>query len=155
MNRSELKSFVESHTFVKLLAALGVIIIVLFIFEAGVITGYHKAAFAEHWAEHYSDNFGPMNGFPPRGIANPHGTAGSIVSVSLPTFVVAGPSEAERTVEVDAQTIIRKGTTLASTTDLVKGATVIVIGTPDDNGIIDAGFVRIMTASTTPSSATP
>ncbi len=147
MNHTDIKAFVKSHTFFKIVAILGACVIALVIFEAGVMVGFHKASFAYHWQEHYGDNFGMAGGMG-RGGPNPHGTTGRIVSVSLPTFVVAGPDENERTVEVDDDTIIRDGNATASTTDLAPGKTVVVLGTPNDTGTIDAGFIRVMQTGT-------
>ncbi len=154
MNHADIKTFVNSHTFVKVLAVLGTLIIALFIFEAGVVVGFHKASFASHWQENYAHNFGGPGGFFNTQVPNPHGTAGKIVSLSLPTFVVAGPDENERTVELDDDTIIRDGAATVDSNDLTVGKFVVIIGTPNDNGIVDARLVRIMPAPGTSTTAT-
>jgi len=146
MNHQDIASFMKSNTLVKVLAGLGVLIIAVFIFEAGMVVGFHKAAFTYHWQENYEHNFGPsgMGLMPGAGAPNPHGTEGKIVSVSLPTFVVAGPNENERTIFVDDDTIIRDGAATVNTSDLAVGKFVIVLGAPDDTGVVKASFIRVM-----------
>lgn len=156
MNHTDIQAFVRSHTFVKILAILGALIIALFIFEAGIVVGFHKASFAYHWQENYERNFGPTGGafMPGRGAPNPHGTTGKIVSVSLPTFVVAGSGENERTVQIMDNTIIRDGGAVVTSSDVTSGKYVTVLGAPDDEGVVEAGFIRIMPQPSATSTAT-
>jgi len=153
MNHTDIASFMKSNTFVKALAAIGILIVAVFIFEAGVVVGFHKASFAYHWEKNYEHNFGSSGGplMPGRNAPNPHGTEGKIVDVSLPTFVVAGQNENERTIMIGDDTIIRDGAATVSTDDLAVGKYVVVIGAPGDDGVVDAGFVRIMPAAATSS----
>lgn len=151
MNHTDIVSFMKSNTLVKVLAALGVLIVAMFIFEAGIVVGFHKASFAYHWEENYEHNFGSSGGplMPGRTAPNPHGTEGKIVSISLPTFVVAGQNENERTIMVDDDTIIRDGAKSVGTDDLSVGKYVVVIGAPGDDGVVAAGFVRVMPPAAT------
>lgn len=154
MNHAKIQAFLASHTFVKILTAIGCLIILIVVFEAGVATGYHKASFAYHWEENYEHNFGrPESPFMmgARAMPNPHGGAGMIASVTLPTFVIVGGSEDEKVVRIASTTVIRNGAAAVDATQLSPGMTATVIGTPNDEGEIQAELIRIMpAASSTP-----
>jgi len=148
MNYTNFIAFTKSRAFVKILALIGFLIILIITFEAGIFVGFHKASFASDWENNYGRNFGPpeemvgmMGG---RDVPNPHGAVGIIVSVSLPTMVVAGPDEGEKTVTIGSTTLIRDGVRTASTSDLTIGASVVVIGEPNSAGQIEAQFIRLM-----------
>jgi hypothetical protein len=148
MNRTDIPAFVKSERFVHVLTGIGFLIIALFVFEAGVAVGFHKAGFTRSWEEHYGDNFGApvMYGMPARGLPDPHGASGTVMNVSLPTFGVAGPGRSEQIVEVGRGTIIRDGANTVDTSDIAPGKYVIVIGTPGERGEVDARLVRVLPA---------
>lgn len=155
MNRTDISAFVKSERFVHVLTGIGFLVIALFVFEAGVAVGFHKAGFARDWEEHYRDNFGApaMYGMPSRGLPDPHGAAGTIVNVSLPTFAVTAPGRTEEVVRVNGDTIIRDGERTVSADDLAPGKYVIVIGMPGEAGAVDARLVRILPAPGTATSS--
>lgn len=128
---------------------IGFLFIAVAIFAAGMAVGFHKAAFDRTWRDSYEHNFGSFPGSPfSRRLPNPHGASGQIVSVSLPTFTIVGPSEDEKVVKLSSMTIIRRGATTATSTDLVAGENAIVLGHPDTDGSIDAVFIRLSPAAT-------
>jgi len=156
MNRTDISAYLKSDRFIRVLAAIGFVIIALVIFDAGVAVGFHKASFAHDWEENYTRNFGAPGSFglPARGIPNPHGAAGTIVSVDLPTFVIAGPNENEKIIRIDDDTIIRNNAGMMDADDIEAGTFATVIGAPQSGtGEITARLIRIMPepASTTPS----
>jgi hypothetical protein len=117
------------------------------VFELGEFVGFHKASFASRWEENYEHNFGGL----PQGMAtfnrripNPHGAAGKIVSVTAPTFSIVGDFENEKTIRVASSTIIRKGDQEVTFKELVVGESAVVIGTPNEQGEIDATLIRIL-----------
>ena len=73
-----------------------------------------------------------------------HGAFGEIIGVRLPEIVVKGPAESEKTVTLNGATVIRRFHSSATTTDLIPGETVIVIGEPDSQGGIRASLIRIV-----------
>lgn len=150
MNRTDAETFLKSHAFVGILAAVGFLIIAVAVFEAGVFVGFHKASFAYHWEENYERNFGPAPGpfhLGDGSAPNPHGVMGRIVSVALPSIVVAGPDENERTVAVGTTTIIREGNRSVGQEAIAVGQDAVVIGEPDEKGVVEATFIRLMPSS--------
>jgi len=149
-----LKELSDSKSLRQVILALGIIIFVFLIFAMGVAVGYHKASFSYRWGEDYHRNFGgPHGGFfgePPLGgrddFANPHGTFGTIASISLPTFIVQGEHDVEKTVLVTNETAIRRFMEQATSSDLTIGERVVIIGEPNAEGQIVAKLIRVMPA---------
>lgn len=134
--------------------SLSVLIVALIIFRAGISVGYHKAAFSYRLGENYyyrafSPNKGPMMGigfaeFDRDDLTSGHGAIGKIVKINLPTFVVSSPDNIEKIVTINDDTQVRRFRDTASSSDLRLDESVIVIGTPDDNGQIVAKLIRLI-----------
>lgn len=145
-----MKDYFQSHTISKIIAVLAGLLLILLIFQAGVLVGYRRGQFASNWTAAY----GPGMMGEPRSIfapfmhdgddVNPHSSIGEVVSVKLPSIMIKGANSAEQIVTVSPTTTIRYMHTNASTSDLVPGSQVLVIGEPEDNGSIDAVLIRIM-----------
>ncbi|HVW71979.1 MAG TPA: hypothetical protein VHB93_02385 [Candidatus Paceibacterota bacterium] len=146
MDHKDISAFINSPRFVPVLVGIGCVVIAVFIFEAGIAVGFHKAEYAGHWEENYDRNFGSVMhfGVPDGGVPNPHGANGRIVDITLPTFVIDGGSGPERVVETDDDTVVRNGNTALTPDDLSIGEYVVVLGTPTDNGDVDASLIRIL-----------
>lgn len=123
----------------KILVALLGLIAVLLIFKAGMLVGYHRAAFSYHFGDNYYRAFGDRDDFP-----NAHGAVGRIIKVSLPTFVLIGPDNIEKTVLVKADTLIRHFRESASSTELQVDDNVVVLGRPNSESQIEAKFIRLL-----------
>jgi hypothetical protein len=141
--------FLQSEGYTRLLTALGFLLAALVIFGAGIFVGYSKAEFSYHWSNNYYRDFGGPEspfGLPGSddGAPNSYGAFGTVVGVNLPLFAVKGPNEAEKVVIISPQTTIHLLRDPATTTDIHPGESVIVIGEPDDQGQIEASFVRIL-----------
>ena len=139
---------------------LGVAILALIIFQAGVVAGYHKARFGARYGDSFSRNFVDPHqrfdrGFFSGGAPGGHGAVGEIVSIALPQMVVAGSDNLEKTVLVASSTRIREFQTELSTSDLKIGTTVVVLGAPDTNGKIVAQLIRVLPAPTKQASTSP
>lgn len=136
----------NSPRFVPILVGIGCLVIAVFIFEAGVAVGFHKAEYAGHWEENYDRNFGPsmMLGMPGTGVPNPHGANGRIIDLTLPTFVIAGGSGPERIIVTNDDTIVRDGNKSLAPSDLSIGQYVVVLGSPTDDGTVDATLIRVL-----------
>ncbi|HVT74889.1 MAG TPA: hypothetical protein VHD69_00500 [Candidatus Paceibacterota bacterium] len=128
------------------------VIVMLLIFQAGVSVGYHKAAFSYRSGERYvrmvqgpDMNMGWTAAIPTDDrFPASHGTAGRVVSVSLPSFVVASPDNREQTVTVSGATAVRMFRGNASTSDIQPEQFTVVLGEPDQSGVIQARFIRIL-----------
>lgn len=149
-------------------AGLVALLLALIIFWAGTAVGYRKAMFSYRWHSHYAEQFAgdrsPLALFhdgDADNTPNPHGAFGMIASVQLPLIVIKGPAEAEKTIVVTSETVVRDEHDPAASTTLAAGQGVVVIGRPDDQGRVVASFIRIIPPppffddGASPSSAAP
>jgi hypothetical protein len=125
-------------------------------FRAGISVGYHKADFASRAGEGFYRVFGEdgprfkaiggMPELPFFGDAAPggHGAVGRVVTVSLPTFVVASPDNVERVVRISSTTEIRRARAAVAASSIESGERVIVLGVPGDDGHVEALLIRIL-----------
>jgi len=120
----------------------------LAVFSTGVFVGARKAAFSYRWGENYHQLFGgPRNGFlqdfKGSDFTGGHGTVGAVIKIESNTLVIKGPDGVEKKVAVDAQTTIRRGTDTIKISDIAANNTVVVIGSPQNDGTIQAKLVRV------------
>ena len=128
-----------------LVGILAALVVFLLAFGLGVSVGYEKGVFASHWGRNYQANFlgprgGMMFGMPG---SDAHGAAGTIISLASSTFAIKDDEGNEQSVAVATGTIIRKMNTTISLRDLAIGDAVVVIGSPDRNGQVQARFIRV------------
>lgn len=146
------KMLKNSDMLKKILTGLGVFILFVLVFGAGVKVGEIKARFSYRWAENYHRNFaGPRDGFMaggdwrkmPRGeFTEAHGVFGEIIEIKDNGFVIRGRGDVEKMVVTGKDTVIKKGIE-TSGGGLGVGDQVVVIGSPNSEGQIDAKFIRI------------
>ena len=150
-----LKEFTQSKSFQGILIGIIISIIVLLIFQAGVMVGQHKARFGDRLGEHYERNFVDMEergSFPPNLnfgfgemlLPGGHGAAGQVINVTLPTFVIAGPDNLERTIVITDETVIRQFRDELHKENIETGKFVVVLGEPNDKGEIEAKLIRFL-----------
>ena len=146
-----LKTLARSRSFQGVLIGILITVLALVIFQAGVAVGQHRAGFAGHLGDSYERNLvAPRVGgdLPFDRLKQPplggHGAAGEVVSVSLPTFVVAGPDKVEKTVVVSDDTLYREYRDESRVDDLAVGSFVVVLGDPNDSGEIEAKLIRFL-----------
>lgn len=150
-----IKDFMQSPNYDRLIKILAALLIALVVFLLGVTAGNYRASFACLWDNNYRVGFdNPRSVFAPFmhdrfGEFDPHGTVGEIASVRLPSIMIKGRDSSEHVVTIDKDTIIRGLYGTASTSDLVAGNQVIIIGRPDDSGRIEASLVRILPPTAT------
>lgn len=141
--------FFKTKMFLKLLIALGVLIVLLVDFQLGMFVGFRKANFAFRWADSYHRNFGGPRGgflrdFEGKDFVNGHGIVGSIVKIDGATIIIKSRDNIEKTITTsDATTTIKKGLDTAKTSDLKIDDRIVVIGTPKDDGSVEAKMIRI------------
>ncbi|NTW23004.1 hypothetical protein HGA34_05735 [Candidatus Falkowbacteria bacterium] len=161
----EMEKVVKSDYFKWTLVAIAALIIVLGAFRLGMIVGFKKANFAYGWEKNYPSNFGGprpgmmmgdfdrrdrdrgFGGFQPfndgRFMMNPHGAGGKIIKIASSTFAIKGADNIEKTVIVGKDTSIVERRQNLSITDLKTGDEVMVMGDPNEQGQINAKFIRI------------
>ncbi len=149
------KQIIESKYFKVAAFMSGIFLIALISFAAGVKVGLHKALFSAHFGENYERNFlgdvgdrgghsGRMMGkMMDKGMRNAHGMAGEILSMGDNTFVIKGRDNQESTVRLNESTIINRGKETVEFGSHTVGNKIVVVGKPQDDGVIAAHLVRV------------
>lgn len=145
----KIKKILESKIIVGILYGVGGVLVALFIFAAGVDVGFDKASFGRNWGDNYERNFGMMGRNGLGGIMghfpNAHGAVGKIIKVELPTIIVQDKDNTEKVILIKDDTKIQNGTKENSNiNDLQLDGYIIVIGSPNTQGQIEAKFIRIL-----------
>ncbi len=129
-------------------------IVVVLIFGVGVKVGGMKARFSYRWGENYHRNFaGPPGGFfgnfmmNDREFTDAHGVFGQIIKIDGSTLVVKGQDDVEKLIVVKGDTVINRFRDTVKVGDLKVDEYVVVIGSPNDSGQIEAKLIRVMPAS--------
>lgn len=126
------------------IAGIGSLIVLLLIFQAGVMFGFHRANFGYRWSENYENNFFPRPMMGRGGMMRAHGAIGEILKIDGSSFTVKGKDEAEKIVLIDLNTVFESDNGPVKVTDLKVGDNVFVIGAPSDVGQVVAKVVRIV-----------
>jgi len=146
-----IKDFASSKTFQKIIWWVGILIVVLFIFQIGVFVGYRDASFSYKLGDNYYRTFGggpseDIQNFPPGG----HGVSGKIIKISLPTILVASDDGLEKSILVGTSTLMRELRQVIPIADLKVDDMVVIIGSPNSESQIEAKFIRVIPANGTP-----
>jgi len=144
-----MNNFFHSRFFKVMIYSLAVIFIALIIFYAGIQVGLRKSFFSSRWGENYGRNFGGLRGgmigLPPGDEPiGGHGTFGQIIRINLPQVVIKSPQDVEKIIVIGADTQIRELRGIINSSELRVGETVVVIGSPDSSGLIDADLIRVL-----------
>lgn len=143
----DIKSAFESKVSFRILYGIGIAIVALLIFSAGVTVGFRKASFGRSWGENYERNFGLMPDRPILGrdnFPNANGAIGKIIKIELPTIIVQDRSGTEKVILIKTDTQIQEMRAPVLTTDLKVDDFVVIIGTPNTQGQVEAKFIRVM-----------
>jgi hypothetical protein len=142
-----IKKVFESKVSFRILLVIGIAIVALFIFSLGVIVGFHKASFGHAWEENYEHNFGTMSNRPPfDNFPNASGAIGKIIKITLPTIIVEDKNNTEKVILIKDDTQIQEMREIVPVNNLKLDDFIVVIGTPDTQGQIEAKLIRIMPA---------
>lgn len=149
--QEKLKKVLESKILVGVLYGVGGILVLMLVFSLGVSVGFHKASFGKNWGENYERNFGMKHGdmlgkFEGRGenFPNAHGAVGKILKIELPNIIVIDKDNTEKVIVLNEQTKIQAMRQELKATDLKIDNFIVVIGSPDEKGQIEAKFIRLM-----------
>ncbi len=156
MNIDKIKKFLNSKTFKIITYVLGGMVIGFFIFQAGMMAGFRKVSFGRDWGENYTKNFGsPHQSFRMTGqdfgdfrnMPNAHGAIGKIIKVEFPSIIVFdGKDMTEKIIIIDDTTEIRKMRDFVSKDELKLDEHIVVIGSPNSKGQIEAKLIRFIPA---------
>jgi len=142
----------ESKIFGIVILSIVGLIVLCFVFGLGVSVGSRKADFSFRWAEQYHKNFaGPSQGFLGMGnimmqdnFIDANGVIGEVISVNDNKITIKGRENVEKIVVADEKTIIMCQRQNFKLTELKSGDSVVIMGEPNNNGQIEADFIRIM-----------
>jgi hypothetical protein len=113
---------------------IGILLVVIIIFQMGMIVGRGRESVFSEQQERYLI----------QPLPTAHGTAGKIISINLPTILVADEDHTEKIVVLRDETIIRSLRTSLLPDDLDLDDYIIVIGTPTTKGHIQANLIRVL-----------
>ncbi len=155
-----LKELLKSRLLRCFLISLGILIVALLVFQAGMFVGYMKASFSYKWGDNYYRAFGggPERGFfmerLPKplnemrmlrgGFSEAHGVIGKILKINLPTLVIQGQDKVEKVVLIKDDTSIMKFKDSIKAPELKVDDFVTVIGSPNDESQIEAKLIRLI-----------
>jgi len=134
----------------------GFVIIVL-VFGTGMFVGQMKARFSYRWAESYHKNFaGPEGGFfgdwrtlpPPGDFIEGHGTFGEIIKINDSDLIVKGQGDVEKVILITKDTTIERGRDTLKKEELKVGDSIVIIGSPNEQGQIEAKLIRVFPPKT-------
>lgn len=142
-------SFIRSKAFHYTLVGIGVTVIAIVVFQAGVFVGFRKASFSYEKGEHYYRAFGEMKRGPMPGMMREDfpvagGAVGKVIAMDPPLFTIEDRDGTEKIIRTDASTTLREARTTQPITELREGDMVVIIGTPNDNGEVVAKLIRLM-----------
>jgi len=146
-----IKKFFQNRDVLKwvIIGLAGFVILVL-VFGAGVKVGTLKAQYSYRWADNYHKNFaGPRGGFfddwrrfPAGDFLSGHGAFGEIIEMKDNGFVIKDRENAEKVIVTNENTTITKGREKIKD-GLKVGDRVVIIGSPNEEGQIEAKFIRV------------
>lgn len=151
-----LQRLTESKYFKVAAITSGVLLVALVSFAGGMHVGFRKALFSSSFGANYERNFlglpddrpvppigSMMDPVGEKGMRNPHGISGEILSIAGETLVIKDRNNQESTIRVSDATIINRGKETLSLSNLAVGNKIVVIGKPQDAGVIDAHLIRV------------
>lgn len=144
-----MSDFLKTPKTKTLLWILCGILVALITFGLGVAVGYRRAIFASDFgANYYHSMYGNPFGPPMIGVMNNgpqtiHGVVGEVIDVGSTTMAVQDPSGDEESVFVASDTPIREMNNEITLIEIDVGDHVTVIGEPDQNGQVEARFIRV------------
>jgi hypothetical protein len=145
----------RKHDILKwIIVGLLAIVVIVLVFGLGVFVGEKKAKFSYLWAENYHRMFaGPKAGFlgnlrmppfPPFDeFIEGHGTFGEIIKIEGNNLVVKGRGNVEKVIVVTEKTVIKSGRKDIKFSDLKIGDMIVIIGSPNEKGQIEAKLIRV------------
>ena len=164
----KVKNFFTSKPYGWTLWVVAEVVLLAIVFALGVRVGLHKAKYSYEWGANYERNFmgreygpmgiegpgilppimrpgGPMDFLGERGgdFRNAHGLAGDIVSIADNKIIIKDQNNKENTVAVNDKTMIKSGKDDIKIGDLKTDEKIVVMGKPDDSGVINAELIRV------------
>ncbi len=139
----------QSKIFQGVIFGLAALVIILFVFKAGMTVGIKKADFSCRWSDNYHQNFGGpqggfWGGFNDRDFLEANGVVGQIIKIDDPTLVVRGRGDVEKIIVTNNGTVIKRLMDTIKVSDLNLDENIVTIGEPNVAGQIEAKLIRVM-----------
>ncbi len=144
MDTHEFKQQFRSPRVRRAAYAIGAVGGAVLMFWAGTEVGTIRAGFNYHRGDNFYRAFGPDAHMGMMAAPAAHGAVGKIVSLTLPTFLVADRDNTEKTVRIENETVIREQRGDIQAADLKAGDFVVVIGEPDTDAEVEARLIRVL-----------
>lgn len=147
----DINKIFQSKWFGGTIIGITILIAVLLIFKAGMIVGAKKADFSCRWSDNYHQNFGGpqkgfLQGFGDRDFMDSHGVSGQILKIDSPSIIIKGIDNVEKIITTNEGTIINRLKDVIKISDLKIDDNVVVIGSPNQTGQIEAKLIRVIPA---------
>lgn len=127
------------------LIIFGALVLAAVIFFAGMFVGFQKAKFSYRLGEHYYKDF--MGGTKPSlvspGFINSHGATGVINLISDNQVIIKTNKGLNEKIIISPTTTVKQNGKDIKASDLKINDTIAIIGDPDDQGQINARFIRV------------
>lgn len=149
----------QSKAFKFVFVGIAFLIVFLLVFKVGMMVGFKKAEFTGKWSDNYYNNFaGPQKGFAGQGLGDndfleSNGVSGQIIQINTDSVVIKDRNNIEKYLFVDAGTIIKKFQDTILISDLKNDDFIVVIGSPNSLGQIQAKLIRVMPSTPLPTDA--
>lgn len=149
----DFKNLVKSRIYKIIAITIAVILVLFLVFSAGMRVGFYKARFSYQWGENYHKNFsGPRGGmlrgafrdFGGKDFIDSHGSAGQILKIDGTEVVIKGQDGVEKIIIIKEDTSIVRLREAIKASDLKVGEDITIIGSPTDDGKIEAKFIRVL-----------
>lgn len=147
----DFNKFLQSGVFKAVLLIIAVALLVMAVFQIGMMVGFRKASFSYKWGENYHRNFGgPQDGFfrememPGKDFLPGHGIFGQIIKIEGSNLIIKDQDGTEQSVMAKDKCSIRKFRDDVKFSDLKVDDQIVVIGAPSSTGQIEADFIRVL-----------
>lgn len=148
----------NSKILLGVLYGIGIMLVLIIVFSVGVKVGVKKASFGINWQRNFEKNFGMISEKNDRekkmflGIGRMEhenfptafGSMGKIINNTLPNLTIADKDGIEKIIVTNEKTIVHKMREEIELTELTTKDYIAVIGSPNDNGQIEAVLIRVV-----------
>ncbi len=132
--------------------ALSGFVVILLSVGLGIWIGGERARFSYRWADNYHKNFGgpkegffmEMRRFPQDNFMSGHGEFGTIIKINGSEIMIKGRDNMEKFVLAKNDTVVKSAKADIKLRDLKVNDFIVVIGSPNDVGQIEAKIIRVL-----------
>ena len=132
--------------------ALSGFVVILLSVGLGIWIGGERARFSYRWADNYHKNFGgpkegffmEMRRFPQDNFMSGHGEFGTIIKINGSEIMIKGRDNMEKFILAEKDTVVKNAKNDIKLSDLKIDDFIVIIGSPNDSGQIEAKIIRVL-----------